>query len=83
MVKSLFNHIHLVEHFFSFHIDTAKDLEANLDIVNHLVLSLASCKVTFSYEHNVVILLNSLSNVYKKVKMILNMEGMNYLLILL
>lgn len=57
-----------MDNFFNFHIDSAKDLDANLDVFNRLFLNLANCKMVFSYVHNDVILLNSLVDVYKEVK---------------
>lgn len=41
---------------------------AILCMFNHILLSLANCKINFSNEHNVVILLNSLPEMCKDVK---------------
>lgn len=47
--------------------DNGKYFDANIDVFNCLMLGLANCNAMFSYEHNVVILLNSLPDIYKDV----------------
>lgn len=45
-----------------------KDLDANMDVFNCLILNIANCKVTFSDENNAVLLLDSLPETYKEDK---------------
>lgn len=65
LIKSIPDCFHHLQQIFSFHMDTAKGLDANLDDINWLILSLVNCTITFSDEHKIVILFNYLSDVYK------------------
>ena len=59
--KTLPNKIYLLKQFFSFKMDSSKELQDNLsNIFNKLILDLASCNIKFLDEQLVVILLNSL-----------------------
>lgn len=42
--------IYVLEQFFSFKMDSTKDVDVNLDTFNRLILSLTNSKVNFFYE---------------------------------
>ena len=67
-VTSLPSKIYLLESFFGYKMDPAKDLDENLDVFNKLVLDLANSNEKFTDEHHAVILLNSLPDKYKDIK---------------
>ena len=48
--------------------DATKDLDANLDEFNKLIMKLANCEEDFNDEYFAVILLNSLPDTYREVK---------------
>lgn len=69
LVKSLSNKIYLKERFFGFKMDPNKSLDANLDEFNKIALEIANIEEKMSEENKVVILLNSLPDSYKEVKL--------------
>ncbi|KAL2512555.1 CCHC-type domain-containing protein [Abeliophyllum distichum] len=68
LVKSLPNKLFLLEKFFSFKIDSSKDLDDNLDIFNKLVQDIINTCEKVSEEYKAVILLNAIPEAYRDVK---------------
>lgn len=68
------DHIYLLEQFLSFIMDSSKEVDANLHMSNRMLLSLVNHKVEFYDEHNVIILLNSLPDMYKNVKNVIKYD---------
>lgn len=69
LTKSLIDSILMLEQYFSFKIDASRNLDSNLNVLNRLPLNLANCKVSFSDEHNAMILFNSFSLLIVKLKL--------------
>ena len=69
MTKSLTNIILLKERFFGFHMDPGKNLKQNLDDFKRIAIALASVdEEKIRDESQAIILLNSLPESYKEVK---------------
>ena len=69
MVKSLSNKIYLKEQLFGFKMDPSKSLEENLDEFNKITIGLANIDEKISNENQAIIILNSLPNSYKDLKL--------------
>jgi len=68
MTKTLSNKNFLKERLFSFRMDPSKSLEENLDDFNVITITLANIDDKISNENQAIVLLNSLSESYRDVK---------------
>ena len=66
--KSTPNKLFLLENFFSFKIDSSRDLDNNLDIFNKLVQDITNCGEKVTEEYKAIIFLNAIPDAYKEVK---------------
>lgn len=66
--RSTPNKLFLLESFFSFKIDSSKDLDDNLDVFNKLVQDITNCGEKVSEEYKAIILLNVIPDTYRDVK---------------
>lgn len=66
--KSTPNKLFLLESFFSFKIDSSRDLDDNLDIFNKMVQDITNCGEKITEEYKAIILLNAIPDAYKEVK---------------
>ncbi|KAL2525176.1 CCHC-type domain-containing protein [Abeliophyllum distichum] len=66
--KSLPNKLFLLEKFFSFKIDSSKDLDENVDVFNKLIQDIKNCSDKGIDEYKAIILLNAIPEAYKDVK---------------
>lgn len=68
LIKSSPNKLFLLENFFSFRIDPARDLEDNLDTFNKLVQDITNTGDKVSEEYKAKVLLCVILEIYKEVK---------------
>ena len=68
MVKSLSNKIYLKEQLFGFKMDPSKNLQENLDDFKKITVGLANIDERISDENQAIIILNSLTDLYKDLK---------------
>ena len=68
MVRSLSNKIYLKEQLFGFKMDSLKNLEENLDDFKKIIVALANIDEKISEENQAIILLNSLPESFKDIK---------------
>ena len=68
MVNSLSNKIYLKEQLFGFKMDPSKNLEENLDKFKKITVSLANIDEKISDENQAIIILNSLPDSFKDMK---------------
>ena len=80
--ESLANKIYLKEKLFGFKMDPSKGLEENLDDFDKITIDLANIDEKINDEIQAIILLNSLPDSFKEVKLPLNMEEIIYLLMM-
>jgi len=70
MTKSLSNKIYLKEQFFGFKMNSAKSLEENFDDFKVITIALANINKKISDENQAILLLNSLPESYKDLRLL-------------
>lgn len=68
LLKSTPNKLYLLERFFSFKMNSSKDLDGNLDVFNKLVQDIVNCRESVFETYKDIILLNAIPNTYREVK---------------
>lgn len=68
LLKSTPNKLYLLERFFSFKMDSSKELDDNLNVFNKLVQDIVNCGESVPETYKAIILLNAIPDIYREVK---------------